>query len=168
MYTKALRQTALLMSGLITALTAGTATITARSASGKKAKVKVKVVDPYAPDSVALNYTGTLTLKVGQTLQLGAAVLPDTARTTLRWTTSRKRVAAVSADGLVTALRRGTATITVKTANGKKARVKVRVVTAVVAAGVLLQAQRHSISASRTDRVSFFMISLLFFCWGFP
>ncbi len=114
--------------GLVTALTAGTATITARSASGKKAKVKVKVVDPYAPDSVALNYTGTVTLKVGQTLQLGAAVLPDTARTTLRWTTSRKRVAAVSADGLVTALRRGTATITVRTANGKKARVKVRVV----------------------------------------
>ncbi len=114
--------------GLITALKAGTATITAKSSSGKKAKVKVKVIDPYAPDAVALNQTGVVTLKVGQTLQLAATVLPDTARTTLRWSSSRKRVAAVNADGLVTALRRGAATITVRTANGKNAKVKIKVV----------------------------------------
>ncbi|MBR1821682.1 MAG: Ig-like domain-containing protein [Clostridia bacterium] len=115
--------------GMVTALRAGTATITAKSAGGgKKAKVKIKVVDPYAPDSVALNYKGTVTLKVGDTLKLDATVLPATAQTTLKWSTSHKRVAAVAADGVVTALKRGKATITVRTANGKKARLKIKVV----------------------------------------
>ena len=41
---------------------------------------------------------------------------------------SRKRVASVDETGVVRALRRGKATITVKTANGKKARVKIKVV----------------------------------------
>lgn len=114
--------------GMVTALKAGTATITAKASTGKTAKVKIKVVDPYAPTSVALNYTGTVTLHVGDTLPLQATVLPDIARTTLKWSTSYKRVAKVDANGLVTALRAGKATITVKTANGKKAKVKIKVV----------------------------------------
>ena len=115
-------------SGLVTAQKAGTATITARSASGKKARLTVRVADPYAPDSVTLSAGGTVTLKVGQTLKLDAVLAPATARTTLAWSSSGRRVAAVDAEGNVTALRRGTATITVRTANGKKARVKIRVV----------------------------------------
>ena len=114
--------------GLVTAVGEGTATVTARAVNGKKAKVKIKVVDPFKPDRVFLNYSGTVTLKVGQTLQLEAAVAPDTARTTLTWSSSKKKVASVDAGGNVTALKRGTATITVRTANGKKARVKIKVV----------------------------------------
>ena len=44
------------------------------------------------------------------------------------WKTSKKKVASVSGSGAVTALRKGTATITVKTSNGKKATVKIKVV----------------------------------------
>ena len=114
--------------GLVLALKMGTATITAKSASGKKAKVKIKVVDPSIPDSVSLSHKGTVTLRVGETLKLGASVFPATATTTLRWITSKKRVAVVDGSGVVTALKRGKAVITVKTANGKKARVKIKVV----------------------------------------
>ena len=114
-------------SGLVTALAAGKATITAK-ARGKSAKVKVVVVDPFAPTGVALSATGTVTMKVGETLVLGATLAPDTARTVLTWKTSAKRVAAVDGNGVVTALRRGRATITVRTANGKRAKVRIKVV----------------------------------------
>ena len=114
-------------SGLVTALAAGKATITAK-ARGKSAKVKVVVVDPFAPTGVALSATGTVTMKVGETLVLGATLAPDTARTVLTWKTSAKRVAAVDGNGVVTALRRGSATITVRTANGKRAKVRIKVV----------------------------------------
>ena len=114
--------------GLVTARKAGTATIRVTTSNGKSAKVKVKVVDPRIPTKVVLDRTGTITLKVGETLQLGATVLPDTAQTKLTWKTSRKKVAKVNASGVVTALRKGTATITVKTSNGKKATVKIKVV----------------------------------------
>lgn len=127
-YTSKKRVASVSGAGMVMALARGTATITARSTSGKKARLKVQVIDPSIPESVALNYKGTVTLKAGQTLQLAATVFPDTAQTALTWVSSRKRVAAVDAGGLVTALKPGSATITVKTDNGKKARVKVKVV----------------------------------------
>ncbi len=114
--------------GLVTAVGEGTATITARAVNGKKAKVKIRVVDPFKPDRVSIGAGQTVTLRVGQALRLEATVAPDTARTTLTWSSSKKKVAAVDGDGNVTALRRGTATITVRTGNGKRARVKVKVV----------------------------------------
>ena len=114
--------------GLVKALKAGKVTITAKSASGKKARVTFRVVDPYAPDAVALSASGTVTLHVGETLKLDATLAPATARTVFSWSSSRKRVASVDDTGVVRALRRGKATITVKTANGKKARVKIKVV----------------------------------------
>lgn len=115
--------------GLVTAKRAGRATIAARATNGKQAKIVVVVVDPKAPTSVKLNHTGTVKLKMGQTLQLTATIAPDTAKDAkLTWTTSRKRYATVSSKGLVTAKRVGTATITVKAANGKKATVKIKVI----------------------------------------
>ena len=125
-------------SGLVTAVRMGTATITARAASGKTVKLKVKVIDPSIPDSVALNCSGTVQLKVGQTLKLGATVYPDTARTGLRWSSSRKRVATVAADGTVTPLKAGTTIITVRTDNHKRAKVKVKVVDPRIPAAVAL------------------------------
>jgi len=90
--------------------------------------VKVQVVDPKKAAAVELSQSGTIELSVGQTLQLEAAVLPATAETTLSWTTSSKKVATVDENGLVTAVKKGSATITVKTANGKKDTVKIKVV----------------------------------------
>ena len=113
--------------GVVTGAAEGTATITVRTNNGRKATVKVQVVDPLKAVSVKLDHTGTVVLNKGETLQLNATMSPATAQSDLTWTTSNKRCATVSADGTVTGVARGTATITVRTGNGKKAWVKVKV-----------------------------------------
>ena len=114
--------------GVVTPVKEGTATITVTTENGKKDTVKVKVVDPYKPSKIELNESGTVTLKMGETLELGYKLQPETARTQVKWTSSSKKVAAVDANGVVTPAKEGTATITVKTANGKKDTVKVKVI----------------------------------------
>ena len=60
-------------------------------------------------------------LEVGNTSQLEVKVLPETAENkTVQWTSSDNDVATV-VDGLITAKKSGTATITVTSSNGKKA-----------------------------------------------
>ena len=113
--------------GVLTALREGKSKITVKTANGKKATVSVKVVDPYKPDSVSLG-GGDITVNVGDELQLYAQFYPDTARTVLSWSTSKSSVASVNADGLVVARKEGKAKITVKTSNGKKDTMTVKVV----------------------------------------
>ena len=115
-------------SGLVTANKAGTATITVKTKNGKKATIKIKVVDPTVPTKVELNKAGTVKLKKGKTLRLTATVYSDTAVTTLTWKSSNKKVATVNKNGVVKGVKKGTATITVKTKNGKTATVKIKVV----------------------------------------
>ena len=85
------------------------------------------MVDPLKAVSVKLDHTGTVVLNKGETLQLSATLSPATAKSDLTWTTSNRRCATVGADGTVKGVARGTATITVRTSNGKKAWVKVKV-----------------------------------------
>jgi|GEM_PF-1330433 len=113
--------------GTVTPKKEGTATITATARNGKKATVKVKVVDPYKPTGVKLNMTGTITLPMDQTLALSVSLIPATARSPIGWKSSSAAVATVS-NGVVTPKKEGTATITAITGNGKKATVKVKVV----------------------------------------
>ena len=113
--------------GLVTPVKAGTAVIAVMTSNKKTAKVKVKVVDPNKVSKVTLDKTGTVSLKVGETLQLTPSVTPSTARTTYKWKSSKKKVAAVSAEGLVTARAAGTAVIAVATSNKKVAKVRIKV-----------------------------------------
>ena len=113
--------------GLITALKKGTTTIAVRTYNKKTVKIKVTVYDPYEPASIALSVPAKVTLKPGETLQLAAAMAPETAVSDLTWQSSKAAVASVDANGLVTALKKGSATVTVKTYNGKKAKVKITV-----------------------------------------
>lgn len=70
----------------------------------------------------------TLNLEVGQTGTLTATVMPDNATDkTVTWTSNNDKVATVAADGTVTAVGEGTATITATAANGKKGACKVTV-----------------------------------------
>ena len=79
------------------------------------------------PTSVALNKT-TLTLDTGKTLNLKATVYPsNAANKKCTWRSSNTSVATVDSNGKVTAKKAGTATITVKTSNGKTATCKVTV-----------------------------------------
>ena len=124
--------------GLVTAKKIGTATITVKAENGKKDTVKIKVIDPTIAEKVMLEESGTVTLNLGDTLQLHAEVLPATAETELKWSSSASKYAAVDGDGIVTAKKAGTATIIVKTDNGKKDTVKVKVVDPSVAEKVVL------------------------------
>lgn len=114
--------------GLVTPVKTGTVTITVKTSNGKKDTVKVKVFDPKKPTSITLAESGTLTLKLGNTLQLHASMNPVTAESKLTWSSSNKKIAKVNKNGLVSPVKKGTVTITVKTSNGKKDTVKVKVV----------------------------------------
>lgn len=77
------------------------------------------------PDSVKLNKT-TATLFKGNKLTLSKTVTPANSNQICTWSSSNTKIATVS-DGVVTAKAAGTATITVKTSNGKTATCKVTV-----------------------------------------
>lgn len=79
--------------------------------------------------SIKLNKS-TLSLKVGESETLTVEVTPKSTSTKLTWSTDNKSVATVDKNGKVTAKKGGTATIAVKTANGKTAECKVTVASA--------------------------------------
>ena len=139
--------------GVVTGVSEGTAKITVKTANGKKATVKVKVVDPYKPTGVSLLQKGTVTVNCGETLQLNAELSPSTARSSLTWSSSSKKRATVNGDGVVTGVSEGTAKITVKTANGKKATVKVKVVDPYKPTGVSLS-ESGTLTMNRGDKLS--------------
>ena len=109
--------------GKITAVKAGTATITATTHNGVKASITVTVVN--APSKVTLS-AKSATLSVGETLSLTAAV-PSGSVSPFTWSSSKTSVVTVDANGVITAKKKGTATITVKTYNGKTATCKITV-----------------------------------------
>ncbi len=118
--------------GKVTAVKAGTATITA-TAGGKTASVVVTVADnPVPVSSVSISGDGVsggkLSLKSGASVQLTATVKPDNATDRkVTWTSSDSSVANVMGTGVVTAgSKAGTATVTA-TAGGKSASVQVTV-----------------------------------------
>lgn len=116
--------------GVITGKKAGTAKITVRSAKNKKIKavVTVKVVKGRVTGVRLNKASGTLTK--GQTVKLKASVkISKGGSKDVVWSTSNKKVATVNSKGTVKAVGTGTATITVKAADGtgKKAAYKVKV-----------------------------------------
>ena len=85
-----------------------------------------KFIEISEPTSVSLNKTA-LTLDVGKSYTLTKTVSPSNAVTSYTWSSSNTSVATVDSNGKVTAKKAGTATITVKTSNGKTATCKVTV-----------------------------------------
>lgn len=85
----------------------------------------VELPRPVAPTSVKLNKT-KLTLVKGESYTLTKTISPANAVQNVTWSSSNKNVATVS-KGVVTAHKKGTAYITVKTSNGKTAQCKVTV-----------------------------------------
>ena len=100
--------------GIVTAVGAGTATISAK-AGDKIATCTITVVIPAT--SVVLDKT-TATLVVEETLTLEAIVNPDDTTDKLVWSTSDASVATVE-NGVVTAVGVGTAVITAEAGNKK-------------------------------------------------
>ena len=111
--------------GVVTGKKAGTAVITA-DIQGIQSSCAVTVYK--APKKVTLS-AKTRTLGVGEPFSL-KATLPNNTASVLTLTSSNPGVAAVDGSGVVTALSPGTATITVKTFNKKKATCKLKVMNA--------------------------------------
>lgn len=109
--------------GLVTARKNGTAYITCKSISGKTAKCKITVqaITPVLDRS-------KLTMIMGESFTIPVTFSPATAdEIPVKWTTSKPSVAAVNAQGVITAMSPGTATITVTAISGKKDTCKVTV-----------------------------------------
>lgn len=98
--------------GVITALKAGVATITAKVGDVISNEVTITVKNP-AATAIAIAADKT-ELEVSQTAKITPTVTPAEYDGTLVYVVSDNTVVSVSADGVITALKAGTATITAK------------------------------------------------------
>ena len=111
----------------------GKATITVKLLSGTKANftVKVQKSDVATTSITVVNKTTgkkvakTVNLKAKQKLTLVTTIAPVTSTQKVTYSTSNKKIATVTSKGVITAKKKGTVTITVK--SGKKS-VKIKVV----------------------------------------
>lgn len=110
--------------GKVKGVKPGSATITAKLSS--KIYTKCKVTVSVKLKSIKLNKK-KLTLTIGQKKKLTYKLSPKGAKSDVSWSSGKKGVASVDQKGNITAKKAGTATITVKAANGKKASCKVTV-----------------------------------------
>lgn len=108
--------------GKITAKKPGKAVITATAANGKKTTCTVTVKK--APKKIGVK-TRVKTLKKGKSFKIKVNLPKNTASNKLTYKSGKPKVASVSRNGKVTAKKKGTTMITVRTFNGKKTTVKV-------------------------------------------
>ncbi len=104
--------TATVADGVVTGVAAGEATITIKNAAGKVAATTTVTVEQGATATgIVLNKT-TAELEIGDTVELTASAIPeDASLPSIIWSSSDNEIATV-ADGVVTAVKAGTVTIT--------------------------------------------------------
>ena len=119
--------------GNITAKKLGEATVTATTENGLAATCRI-TVKPVMETSIELDHE-TLTLLVGDTAKLKAALTPsNTTDKTITWSSENEAVATVE-EGTVTAMAPGNAVIKAKSNSGLEAECKVTV-NPIIAAGI--------------------------------
>lgn len=121
-YTASNKNVTVSAGGKISARKTGSSKITITASNGTQTTVKISVKKK--PNKLKLNAT-TKTIKTGWKFQIKAKFPKGTASHKLTYSSSKKSVATVSSTGKITARKKGTAIITVKTFNGKKAKMKV-------------------------------------------
>ena len=132
--------------GTITALKAGTATITARTTDGSNLSASCAVtVLQRMVTSITLNKSST-SLYTGDSETLVATVSPSNASNkTVSWSSSKTSVATVDQNGKVTAVKAGTATITVRTTDGSNLSASCTVTVWQLATGITLNSDDFSL-----------------------
>ncbi len=98
----------------------GTAKLTVTLKSGKKATAKVKVQKGTVKTTKVSVNTSKLTLLKGGKYTLKTSMAPLTTQQKMKFSSSNKKVASVSSKGVITAKKKGTAKITVKSGSKKK------------------------------------------------
>lgn len=111
--------------GVVTAKSAGTAVITAFMDRAEPARIEIIVKK--APSKIKLAAPSHKKIKKGNTFKITAKVPAGSASYHFKYSSSNKKVARVNKNGKVTAVKKGTALITVKTYNNKKATIKITV-----------------------------------------
>lgn len=110
--------------GVVTGQAPGVAVITCRAASGVSASCTVTVTQP----SVSLTLDrDTLTMELGTTERLTAAILPENTTDPVQWSSTNSSVVSVDGSGTLTAKGVGQAAVYAYTASGLKASCSVTV-----------------------------------------
>lgn len=140
--------------GVVTAVSTGSCTITAKSNDGGyTAKCKLTVIKKVYPKSVDLNVDKTK-LEAGKTLQLKATVHPgNSSIKSVEWSSSDKDIATVNSKGLVTAKKGGTVTITCKTKSAGK-KVSCRITVTQKVSGISLSASAMTLTTGKTKTLT--------------
>ena len=99
----------------------GSAKIIVTLKSGKRATLNVKVQSNKVTTTKISGLKSSMTLKKGQKTTLKPVISPLTSTDKVTYATSNKNIAAVSSTGIITAKKKGTAKITVR--SGKKSYV---------------------------------------------
>ncbi|MBO5278538.1 MAG: Ig-like domain-containing protein [Lachnospiraceae bacterium] len=129
--------------GLVTAVAAGSATVTVTTSNGLKNSCIIIVLTP--TEGIELNYTN-VTVKKGTIFYLSAKVTPDSAYDkSVTFTSSDDTIATVESDGTVTTLKVGTVEILV-TSNDKPELSAICTVTVIEAvSGLTLNSREETI-----------------------
>jgi len=104
-------------SGKLTAVAAGTTIITCKAKDGSGEYDTCKVIVLPRAKTLKLN-AATIKWTEGRSGTFKPAITPSNASTDLLWTSSNPKVATITQDGKLTAIKAGTATITCKTKDG--------------------------------------------------
>ena len=113
--------------GVVTGVTKGTATITCEITSGGKTQkltAKVSICKP----AVKIEINNKVSeLKYGTKVDLNRTLTPKTSNDVTTWKSSDTKIATVDSNGVVTALKDGTVTITATTMSGRSDSVEITV-----------------------------------------
>ncbi len=104
--------------GRVIALAEGTATITATAADGSGAYDQCMVIVERAKATSIVIDPREVSIEQEQTVQVSAIVLPAEAVQDVNWSSLNTDIAAVDAEGIITALEVGTTVITATTTDG--------------------------------------------------
>lgn len=129
--------------GLVTAVAAGSTTVTVTTSNGIKSSCIIIVLTP--AEGIELNYT-TITVKKGTIFYLSAKVLPDTAyNKDVTFTSGDDTIATVDPDGTVTALKVGTVEILVTSDDNPEISAVCTVIVTEAVAGLTLNSREITI-----------------------
>lgn len=143
--------------GNVSAIAAGTTSITVTTTDGNKtASCAVTVTAPAAPidvNSISLKSATTISIGASETLTVTYDPVDANTNKALTWSSSNTSIATVDANGKVTGVAAGTATITATTANNKTASCTVTV-QAVAVTGVTLSKTSVSLQIGGTETLT--------------
>jgi uncharacterized protein YjdB len=144
--------------GKLKALKVGTTTVTVTTKKGRKDTILVKVVKKSTP-AKKLTLPATYKIIAGQTDRLSAKTTPYKSTSTVKWSSSNKKIATVDAAGYITAKKKGTVKITATTSNGKKATTKLKVIPLVAATAIAVTPESATMQSSNHKTIKAYIDS---------